>query len=304
MKPYCQKFNASVIGTAPNEKFVYRPRCKQWDCQYCAIQNMKHWRWRIANEIGQYSKNGIMSNSWFFWTLTLHGEDHNEFADYDKNASQSVQKWRAIWDTLLKRIRRAMAKYTEKFVYVRVFEMHKTGVLHVHMISNVAYHDIKPRTNKKNSAWNSETFKNVLVELGLGYIHDIKPIVTDKMSDNGIARNVSAYVTKYMTKDTQTPIRDILKSTGNGRIRLIQTSSKFFDEDPENKRDDIVWSIGLIHREDYHMDSQIESYYDISRDMEITDFDFDRYSHYPNQISDMLWLSELDGRDYNDGKDG
>lgn len=75
---YCTGFSASVIGTENKTQLVYRPRCKQWSCDYCAIQNMKAWRWRIANEIGKLKNENVIQNTWFFWTMTLSGEYHDK----------------------------------------------------------------------------------------------------------------------------------------------------------------------------------------------------------------------------------
>lgn len=297
---YCTGFSASIIGTDGRTKLVYRPRCRQWSCAYCAQKNMATWRWRVANEIADHAnENGIVQNTWFFWTLTLLGYMHDKSMSPEENTVNSLQKWRETWDTLMKRIRRMVKPYTQKMVYMRVFESHKDGTLHVHMITNVAPNDIAPRDDNPD-VWNSAELQAHLDELELGYIHDIKPVVTDvNLHENGVSRNVSAYVTKYLTKEAQGTIRQCLKDAGMGRIRVIQTSSKFWDK-PDVDGADIDWAIGRIDRMDYHTDSKIDSYVDISRDIKIRDSDFGDHFSYPNKTSDMLWIDEIN--DATEGK--
>lgn len=286
---YCTGFNASVMATDTNGDYlIYRPRCKQWSCPYCAGQNRKLWRYRIMLECEK-----TIQNVWFFWTITLDGSDHKS----DNPQIDSLMLWRERWDKLMKRVRRDMKKLSTSFKYVRVFESHKSGILHVHMLSNVAYGDIQEcdqwnnKTKQNDKVWRSESLATHLDELELGNIHDVRPIVTEDETDNGVARNVSAYVTKYLTKDIQSGVRNILKDAGMSRVRMIQTSQKF-GEIPENE-DKLNWELSrLQHIAFDNMPAQNKAI-DISREVQIEDEDFYGGDAYPNKISDTVWLSTL-----------
>lgn len=288
-KNYCTGFNASLITNDKSGNFlIYRPRCKQWSCPYCAIQNMKLWRYRIMLECEE-----TLQNVWFFWTVTLDGDDHKT----ESPQVDSLKKWRSVWDKLMKRVRRDMKKLHGKMRYVRVFESHKSGVLHVHMLTDVAYPDIQEErqynaiTKVNDIVWRSSTLQAHLTDLGLGRIHDIRPINTENENDNGVARNVSSYVTKYLTKDIQSDMRQLLKNAGMSRIRIIQTSQSFGVV--ANEHDQLNWSLGRLSKIAHDSLPSGSHASDISRGRVVDDSDFYDFDQYPNQYSDLQWLAEL-----------
>lgn len=292
-KPYCTGFSASLIGRDKRNTYIYRPRCKQWNCPYCAMMNKRVWMYRMMKAVEDSHHDNLLNLSWFFWTLTLDGDDHNN-GDFKDNVEHSLNVWRSCWDKLAKRIRRDMKKYTDTFTYVRVFETHKDGTLHIHIMSNVAYHDLEPVfPDDEDTPYTSKILTSHLLELSLGYIHDIKPVNSDRLENNGVARNVASYITKYMTKDIQSGLRDIMKQSGLGRIRLIQTSQGFPDIE-SNSKDDIKWSMDRLDIEEYVQNETTKVHKDISRDAIIDLYDFYEYDAYPNQKSDSLWRNELE----------
>lgn len=292
---YCKRFNTTIKATSENGNLlVFRPRCKMWACPYCAIKNMKLWRYRIMLECEKTKQN-----VWFFWTFTLDGRDHES----NNPQSYSLQKWRDIWDKLMKRIKRDMKKFSKNMRYVRVFESHKSGILHVHMLSDVAYSDILPVqqwnkiTNQWDTVWHSEKLLVHLEELNLGKIHDVRPINTENPEENGVARNVSAYITKYLTKDIQGDLRDVLKLAGMARVRILQTSQNFGKI--EEIESDLQWSRDLIKKWEFDSLSDKQKARDITRGIDLKDNDFGEYDHYPNRDSDLQWIAELMDKDSN-----
>lgn len=286
---YCPNFRASV--TTNDDKgniLIYRPRCKKWDCPYCAVQNAKLWRYRLMLECEKTTQN-----VWFFWTITLDAPDHKTESPH----IHSLQVWRDNWDKLMKRIRRDMKPYSKKIRYVRVFETHKSGVLHVHMLTDIAYNDIKEvqqwnsHTRDFDIVWRSDSLAGHLSELGLGDIHDVRPIITENEVDNGVARNVSAYVTKYLTKDIQSDVRRLLKDGGMGRVRMIQTSQKF-GEVPKFEGE-FDWRLGGVHKIVHDALPLGNFAKDISRDVVVDDSDFYNFDMYPNRDSDNAWVADI-----------
>lgn len=234
---YCPNYSTALhtTGSGSKEGLVYRARCKQWSCAYCAEINRRVWRARIMLEVEKSS-----DQSWYFWTITLDGSDHG------KGTAHSLQVWREHWDNLMKRVRRDV----KTLRYVRVFEAHKTGTLHVHMLADKTYDDVtQVIEDDGRDNWRSDTLKAHLTALKLGWRHDVRPIITVDFEENGNARNVSAYVCKYLTKSIQSNIRERLRDAGMSRVRMIQTSRGWSNvPTSDNQR---VWDVGGVTFEDY-----------------------------------------------------
>jgi hypothetical protein len=221
-------------------------------------------------------------SDWYFWTLTLAGEDHKSDTAY------SLQVWRESWDKLMKRVKREC----EGMRYVRVFEAHKDGTLHVHMLADKTYDDVREvieGDGRKN--YRSGGLKRALVALGLGWRHDLRPIVTKDAENDGEARNVSSYVVKYLTKGIQSYIRAQLRAAGLSRVRMIQTS-RGWSRVPANKAGR-EWCKGEISYDQY--DRIIEQGgvlldANLRRAVKVADFHGEDY--YPNKASDLADIAD------------
>lgn len=271
---FCTKVNLSVKATDNTGNIlIYRPRCKQWDCPYCAIQNAKIWRARIMLEI---QKSAI--EIWHFWTLTLDGCDH------DGNTANSLWKWRESWDSLMKRIKRDLGKLR----YIRIFEPHKDGTLHVHMLTDKTYADVaRVEEDDGRDNYRSKELEKHLTDLSLGWRHDVRPIHTKDKIDDGVARNVSAYVTKYLSKDLQSLTRQVLKDAGMSRVRMIQTSQNWYNEKQVIDKP-LIWELQPLYKFEYESLPSSLSARDITRDRKISIDDFYDSEYYPNKISDLI----------------
>ncbi len=285
---YCPNYSATLVASDVQGNYVYRARCKMWTCDYCATINRNIWQARIINHIV-----GNISEAWHFVTLTLLGEDHNGLAE-------SVATWRKIWDALMKRIRRMAKKADVKLQYIRVFEPHKDGTLHVHMLINFAPSDNKQITRynrvkkRYDTVWNSAALSEHLLDLGLGYIYDWQPINSDIIStsesDEHAAIRIAGYITKYLTKTIQSVIVRANKQH-KLRLRAIQTSQNWWDF--EKTTSELEFERGVLMIEDYlSAVAQNRENYDLNlRDhIEISDF-YDE-PHYPNKFSDLADIAD------------
>ncbi len=269
---YCPNYQQAITSEKNSNFIVYKPRCKLWSCPYCADVNRKIWRARIMSEI----ESTPHVKTWYFWTLTLLGKDH-------KGIQHSIDVWRDNWQKLIMRIKRNLGKLR----YVRVFEMHNDGTMHVHLLCDKSYDDcvVIKKTKKQKERRESPTLTKHLNKLGLGYIHDIKVIETEKTENNGISRNVSAYIIKYMTKDSIEYARAVLKESGS-KLRVIQASNGWYQED--KKESDRVWLRNPIYLSTYMILPPENSIFDITTEKNVTIDDFYHHDHYPNSTSDLV----------------
>ena len=274
---YCPNYSVPLKGKdyENSEIVVYRARCKLWSCEYCANINRRVWQARIWKEV-ERSK----SEQWTFFTFTLLGEYHG----HAESLKSSLLKWRDVWDKLMKRLKREYGK----FRYLRVFETHKDGTFHVHMLADVVVSDAVERVNNNGKVvYESETILGHLNALELGWIHDCKPIVADGRDDGSYMALVASYVAKYLTKDIQGAVRDAIKSAGLNRIRMIQTSHAWAKLETggnihEWEAEPVKWAefdrykgVGVNVR-------------DVDRGNVVTSSDFHNYDYYPNQMIDRI----------------
>lgn len=274
---FCPNYSAVITAydVENNRRFILRTRCKQWDCPYCAPKNKREWRYRIMATVEEHG-DGV---DWYLWTLTLSPKHHKS-----GSTSKSLKVWRKQWNKLMGKIKYRIGK----FMYVRVFETHKSGIVHVHMLANETFDDvvkIKEYNDKQelNIRHHSKMLEKIMVSYGLGKIHDIKPIKTDNYEENGHARNVSAYVTKYLTKDIQSDVRKTLTLAGMTKVRMIQTSHGWVKVESDNK---YKWTVGSILYSEYDNDlSDGIKLYDLNLGQEVESMDFgkiDDHVVYPS----------------------
>jgi hypothetical protein len=165
--------DVNVFGKNVSEQtaIIFRPRCKQWSCDYCAEMNKDYWI--------QQSFRGA--------TIILNEGRELQFVTLTSRPyatpTQSLWFFKQNWPKLNRR-----AKYhTEKWKdyagkvwsYFLVPERHKSGVLHAHIIcaTHIAH---------------KKFWKDWAHETGFGYIVDVQ-----QLADAGGA---SAYVSKYLHK--------------------------------------------------------------------------------------------------------
>lgn len=213
----CIRYNGICTAQSEDKNYIVQLRCKQWDCDYCAVRNAKQWRAALLDYI-----NNSDDKTWSFWTVTVPKVIHNH-DDKDARYSMSLAVIKAGWDKLMKRAKRHLGK----FQYIRVIEQHKSGAAHVHLLASVHMPDSKKVKRKKpdkdgNAVYyhHSEWLKDNAVACGFGYIHDCQNLVDKDTGENWHAGGVSGYITKYVTKD----LKDNDQFRKKVRINKIQTS--------------------------------------------------------------------------------
>jgi hypothetical protein len=191
MPDYCKRFNAYLIGV-PHDRnsdaIMTMARCKQWDCGYCAKRNRSQWHAVVL----KYMTAGAASQTWVFYTITARGENRGYI-----RSMRTVQQGFA---KLIKRMSRMKVGQGGKLSYVRVYEKHADGSIHIHMIANLVPDDLKPlkivkiKDVARKVGKGSRTLCNAAVSCGLGNIFQCERVNTD---DAGL---LTGYITKYMTK--------------------------------------------------------------------------------------------------------
>lgn len=209
MKPeFCPNFDFVVWrGNRRGEVELTRLRCKSWSCEYCAQKNRELWRSHLKKRIGK------IGGVWWFVTITSH--------EGNRESHATLANLRRGLDLLFKRIRRVW----KRFEYVRVYEVHKKGAFHAHIVisglsDRVAYS--KSRSGKRAfvpceqrgwQVWTLKTwFKKSARACKMGYMVDVQRIDT-------VSKTVN-YICKYITKDAQSffvkGLRRIQTSQGIG----------------------------------------------------------------------------------------
>lgn len=172
----CPNYTGVLIALEGSEAKLTTVGCHKWDCPWCSRQLRSQWQLRIMQGIEK-----LEQPHWAFWTLTAH-----------RNAT--------TWNTSLtnlqngwKRLSRRLRYYWDGEVhYVRVYEKHKSGRAHWHMICNVLPDDWKPP--KAQSSPGSRWAKEQTVACGIGYIMQVQNL------SEGDVPLIASYLTKYMTK--------------------------------------------------------------------------------------------------------
>jgi len=210
MKPdsaYCPNFDFMVFRRTHLQVEIVRLRCKSWSCEYCAKFNRDMWRSHLKKRIGK------MGGTWWFVTITAH--------EWNRGAAETLKNLQRGIDLLFKRVRRVWGKVE----YVRVYEKHKTGAFHAHLIINglsdfVAYRRARsgaktfaPVESKGERVLSCKTwFSRAARACQMGYRVDVQKL-------DGVQKTVN-YVCKYMTKEaqafTEKGLRRIQASQGIG----------------------------------------------------------------------------------------
>lgn len=151
-----------AINDDLRQAIVFRPRCKQWSCPYCAQINRRLWvvRTYYGAEVLTDRQNELR-----FVTLTSH-----ERLSY----RATWQVWPKAWSILYNRAKRKQPDAS----YILVPEQHKDGRLHIHMLTN----------------WTMPTrwWKDNARECGLGYIAEAE-------EPKSLA-HAAWYIGKYISK--------------------------------------------------------------------------------------------------------
>lgn len=211
---------------------LVRLRCKKWDCDHCSKINAYKWRLAIKARVQEVGVNG-----WALLTVTARRKNHKHGTTLTAIMSSG--------DKFFKRLRRAFGN----FDYVRVYERHKSGNFHMHILAHISPKDIEDMSKWRTFGKTQEdgtiiikkryrgeghvTLKKASFGSGMGFICDFSPISVKHFDDDNHAINtVIFYITKYLTKDLQ---GSFVKG-----VRRVQASQKF-KPNAINVNDEGVW---------------------------------------------------------------
>lgn len=212
----CKNYRA-ILKTSDDEKqdMFFRARCKQWNCEECAVTNARIWRAYIIDTLNKKFPEA----RWSFCTITIKKSVH-KLATKQERILASVQEYQKKWNSFITRMKALFGK----FEYVRVIEMHKSGVLHIHFLASVQFDDI---VHTKSGLVYSKKFLSVVKGAKFGYIANTQNLDTSKFHAGGVA----GYITKYMTKEKA----EFHQAVHGLRVRRVQTSRNFGSPSNENE---------------------------------------------------------------------
>jgi len=220
---YCIKFSAIVVDTTKDSLwYMARTRCKMWDCEYCAERNKDAWRKHIVKGI---EKIGRLS-TWWFITITAHRKAHKA-----KTQNATLKNLQRGLTLLYGRLRHERKPKTPKLEYCRVFEKHKKDTIHAHFILCGIFRSQNGQFDKDgNDCGMLRWLKDNCAQIGLGYMVSIKPI---RCEAGYTGKRVAGYVTKYMTKQSQSflafppKVRRIQCSHAFGALKVVNEQYAF-----------------------------------------------------------------------------
>lgn len=186
----CTKNNVphlTGINQNDHQAILVKASCKMWNCPTCGARLAKLWIAKVINGVNKLGGN------WYFFTLT---------SNRVHRGIQSVKAIRRGWKLLYNRILALWDKDAGILYYCKVWEQHKNGTFHLHMLANF----------KVTKRW----LKDNCFHVGLGYQAHIKAI--------GNAGQIAGYMAKYTLKNATISQGGVDFPKG---LRRIETSHKW-----------------------------------------------------------------------------
>jgi len=191
---YCKRIKGVLLSHDYRNGYItlVRISCKQWGCPCCQHKNARNWR---AYLLDTFNKR-FGHEKWCFLTITANKGAHKHSAEMTIRNLQQV--WKRLYDRMLR-------KFGKGLEYVRVFEKHKSGRFHMHILINIgAQYDAENFTIKTPKdefrhpicRW----FKDTCKALGGGEIAHIRRVWDDQAKSANVGL-VVGYILKYMGKD-------------------------------------------------------------------------------------------------------
>lgn len=191
---YCKRLKGVLLSLDFRLGFIslVRVQCKQWGCPCCAHKNARNWR---AYLLDTFNKR-FGHEAWCFFTITANKGAHKH------SAEMTIRNLQQVWKRLYDRLRRYYGKRLE---YVRIFERHKSGRFHMHILINCGL-----EYDKKGFVIRSklDEFRHpdckwlrlACCELGGGHRVHIRRVWDDATRTANVGL-VVGYILKYMGKD-------------------------------------------------------------------------------------------------------
>ena len=177
--------------------------CRLWSCETCSLRNARVWIARIIEGCNR------IDGEWALLTITAHGKWRKD---------KSVPNLRQGWKKLVNRIAYETRGDEYPLYYARVWEQHKDGSFHIHVLINKI---ISTRWAKDASA-----------ECGMGNQADWRKV------DN--AGQAAGYVAKYTLKNASITRGGVAWPKGLRRIELSRNWPQLPDI---YEKQNYVWNI-------------------------------------------------------------
>lgn len=186
-----------------NQAVLLHATCHLWSCETCALRNARVWIARIIEGCNR------IDGEWSMLTLTAHRKWRKD---------KSTANLRQGWKKLINRIVYATKEDDYPIYYARVWEQHKDGSFHNHVLINKL---LGTRWAKDTSA-----------KCGMGNQADWRKV------DN--VGQAAGYVAKYTLKNASITRGGVEWPKGLRRIELSRNWPKLTEKYKEN---DYMWMI-------------------------------------------------------------
>jgi len=186
-----------------NKAILLHATCHLWSCETCALRNARVWIARIIEGCNR------LDGEWSLLTITAHRKWRKV---------KSLANLRQGWKKLINRIIYETKEDEYPLYYVRVWEQHKDGSFHLHVLINKM---LGTRWAKDSSA-----------ECGMGNQADWRKV------DN--VGQAAGYVAKYTLKNAHIARGGVEWPKG---LRRIETSRNWPKLPEKYKENDYMWMI-------------------------------------------------------------
>lgn len=259
----CPNFTGFMVGIGEQKTVISRMRCKQWSCAFCADKNRLHWRAHLLDTLNKNQAD--YWPDWFLVTLTAAGNNRTAYG--------SASALQGAFNTIAQLFRDQAKKLGAKISYVRVFEAHQDGAIHMHVLLNAPLAGnawFIPGTPKKHpkhpGKWFREFSDYTASKTGLGWKSEIVRIVPYDGYDPVAV--TTRYVTKYLTKEAQA--FDLPK----GARRIITSRDLALKDHPAVSEYDWTLHTAFTLKDLLHHSSTGRHVIDLDRKLEVTWDDF------------------------------
>lgn len=204
----------AIYGRKPEKKHAKTARagCDKWACKVCAESKKRRLMARAINGIAMHP-----DKQWYFITITA--------PSYARGFDASLKAFRAGYRKVYKAMVAAKKSYNlaGDMLMLKIFERHKDGTLHIHIITDVNWQSRKTRKSDKKRAPYTFVYRNRIKRkngsdyyrssfladkcagAGLGYIGECRPLIAE---DGTAGYLIAFYVAKYVTKDAESGAGD------------------------------------------------------------------------------------------------
>lgn len=177
--------------------------CHLWSCETCALRNARIWIARIIEGCNR------LDGEWHLLTITAHRK---------RRGLASVENIRQGWKKLVNRIAYKAKENDYPLYYARVWEQHKDGTFHCHVLINQNF----------GNRW----LKDASAACGIGYQADWRKVEN--------AGQAAGYVAKYTLKNASIARGGVEWPKG---LRRIETSRNWPTLERKYSENDYLWMI-------------------------------------------------------------